>query len=115
MIKNKFGHIVTVASVASYAGAPNIIAYAASKSAAARFDHCLRFELKWMKNKDGESVHNHVKTLQVNPYYISTGMFQGAKEVADFKFLTPNFVAGEVITAIQYCYEEIILPWDLGT
>lgn len=45
MIKNNKGHIVSIASAASYAGCPKIVDYCASKHAVAGFIEALQLEL----------------------------------------------------------------------
>ena len=61
MIKNKFGHIVSIASLASYGGTTYMAAYASSKSAASRLDHILRWELKKDCGPDGILSQQTVK------------------------------------------------------
>ena len=71
MIKNKRGHIVTIASMAGLAGIPGLSDYCASKFGAFAIDESIRLELK----KSGD--YKNVKTTCICPYYINTGMFDG--------------------------------------
>ena len=72
MLAANHGHVVTGASNAGLVGVAGLVDYCASKFGAVGTDEALRFELKKL-GKDG------VFTTCVCPYYISTGMFDGAK------------------------------------
>lgn len=72
MLEKNHGHIVTIASSASFFGTSGLCDYCASKFGAAGFDESLSMELGVLK-KDG------VNTTVVCPYYINTGMFDGVK------------------------------------
>ncbi|KAJ8322052.1 hypothetical protein KUTeg_000523 [Tegillarca granosa] len=80
MMERNHGHIVNIASSAGLLGVNGLCDYCASKFAAVGFDESLRFELE-MQGKDG------VHTTVVCPFYISTGMFEGAKTRYDANFL----------------------------
>ena len=71
MMERNHGHLVNIASSAGLLGVNGLADYCASKFAAVGFDESLRFELEMM-GKD-------VKTTVVCPFYINTGMFDGAK------------------------------------
>ena len=81
MIANKRGHVVTIASMAALCGIPALPDYCASKSGAKAIDEALRLELK----KNGN--WRYVKTTCICPYFINTGMFDGAKIAFPMYFL----------------------------
>ena len=68
MIQKKRGHIVSIASMAAYAGYPLMSDYNASKAGACNLNDALRVELK----REG---HSYVKCTTICPYFINTGMF----------------------------------------
>ena len=72
MVDRNHGHIVNISSSAGYIGVTGLADYCASKFAAVGFDEALRFEMQSL-GKDG------VHTTVVCPYFINTGMFEGAK------------------------------------
>lgn len=76
MLKNNQGHIVSIASAAGVVGVAKSSDYSASKFAAFGFDESLRTELKKFGSK--------VKTTCICPYYINTGMFEGAKSKVSY-------------------------------
>lgn len=109
MIQRKHGHVVTIASMAGHAGTPRLADYAASKFAAVGFDESLRVEMKMQKT--------NVKTTCVCPFYISTGMFEGAQSRFNFllPILTPAFVASEIVSAVKRNEPVLMLPWMSNT
>ncbi len=104
MIQRGEGHIVTIASAAGLVGVSGLVDYSASKFAAVGFDEALRTELA--------RVAPRVKTTVVCPYYIDTGMFEGAK--TRFSFLLPilkeDDVAGRILQAIEKNEPSLVLP-----
>lgn len=70
MMRRNKGHIISVASSAGYAGSPGLVDYVASKFGAVGLMEALTMEL-WDK-ADG------VNTTVVAPWFIKTGMFEGA-------------------------------------
>ena len=72
MIKNKRGHIVSIASLAGLAGVPALSDYCASKFGAVGIDESIRLELKKQK------LYKHIRTTVICPFFINTGMFDGA-------------------------------------
>ena len=71
MYRNNHGHIVTVASIAGTVAVPCQIDYNCSKFAAFAFDEGLRGEINKLKK--------NIKTTVFCPYFVDTGMFDGAK------------------------------------
>lgn len=78
MMERNHGHVVNIASSAGLFGVNGLADYCASKFGAVGFDESLRAEVS-MSKKDG------VHTTVVCPFYISTGMFEGAKTRLLFK------------------------------
>lgn len=70
---------MTIASIAGMLGVNGLADYCASKFGAVGFDESLRFELRSKKSK--------VKTTCICPYFINTGMFDGAS--SKFPLLLP--------------------------
>ena len=96
MIRNKKGHIVSIASVAGLLASPGLADYSASKFGAVAIDECLRTELK----KQG--LYRHVKTTCINPFFINTGMFDGVNDRwTFFKILDQHYVVWRILTAIR--------------
>jgi all-trans-retinol dehydrogenase (NAD+) len=105
MLAKRAGHIVTIASAAGIAGVPRMADYSASKFAAFGFDEALRLECK--------RAGAQVKTTLVCPFYISTGMFDGARTRFPrlLPILKPDYVAVRVVEAIEREQARLILPW----
>jgi all-trans-retinol dehydrogenase (NAD+) len=95
MISRNRGHIVTIASAAGLSGVNGLVDYCASKYAAVGFDEALRMELSVL-GKDG------VHTTVVCPYYINTGMFDGASTrfPALLPILDPEYVVDKIMDAV---------------
>ena len=83
MIAKKKGHIVSIASLAGLVGLPGLSDYCASKFGAVAIDEAIRLELK----KNGH--YGYVKTTCICPYFINTGMFDGAKSAFPMYILSP--------------------------
>ena len=94
MIKHKRGHIVSIASMAGHVGLPGLSDYCGSKSGAVAIDEAVRLELK----KTGD--YKYVKTTCICPYFIDTGMFEGAKKAFPMYILTPEETVKRIIDAI---------------
>lgn len=92
MVKNNHGMVVTVASLAAYVTAPNMVDYAASKAAALSFHEGLTAELKTRYNAP------KVRTVVVNQGYTRTPLFQGYHN--DSRFLVPTLEPETVAEAI---------------
>ena len=83
MRHNKKGHIVTIASMAGLSGVAGLTDYCASKFGAVAVDESIRSELY----KSGEA--SYIKTTCICPFFISTGMFEGAKSAFPMYILKP--------------------------
>ena len=104
MVERNQGHIVTVASAAGLVGVARQTDYSASKHAAVGFDESLRVELA--------HVAPGVRTTVVCPYYIDTGMFEGAE--TRFGFLLPileeRTVVAKMVRAIERDRRRLFMP-----
>ncbi len=72
MIDTDHGHIVSIASMAGQFGNSGLGDYCASKFAVVGFEESMRYELERLGKKN-------VITTLVCPFFINTGMFEGAK------------------------------------
>jgi len=104
MIEENRGHLITIASSASFLSIPGLADYCASKAAAYSYHEGVRMELKKWKKLG-------VKTTVVCPYYINTGMFDGVKNTNPFlSILDPNYVVSRIMEAARMDQEELIIP-----
>lgn len=95
MIERGTGHIVTVASAAGLVGVARQCDYSATKHAAIGFDASLRSELaRWAPG---------VRTTVVCPFYVDTGMFEGAR--TRFPHLLPILRTEDVVRRIVRAIE----------
>lgn len=102
MIERKRGHFVTVASVAGLIGSSHLVDYCASKFANVGMNSSLKLEFA-LANLD------FIKTSIANPYFIRTGMFEGA-DPGLFSFLEPEYVADKIVEGVLLELEEIEIP-----
>jgi all-trans-retinol dehydrogenase (NAD+) len=109
MLEQDSGHIVTIASAGSLAGAPKLSDYSASKFAAFGFDESLRLELRQQKSS--------IKTTIVCPFYIDTGMFDGVKTRFSWllPILKPDYVVSRIVKAIERDRRRLVMPWFIYT
>jgi len=105
MLKLNRGHVVTIASMAGTLGVAGLVDYCASKFGAVGFDESLRMELKKLKSD--------VKTTCICPFYIDTGMFEGAR--SKFSLLMPilklEYATKRIVNAIRQNEEVVMMPW----
>lgn len=94
MIEKKRGHVVSIASMAAFMGIPMLGDYTASKAGAFMCNESLRHEL----NKFGHS--SYIKTTVICPYFINTGMFDGAQKAFPFDILEPTPVVDRIMNAV---------------
>ena len=90
MVERNHGHIVTLASAAGMVPLANAVVYTASKHAAVGFHEALRQELR--------SEAPGVETTLVTPFYVNTGMFDGAN--TRFPGLWPIVDEADAVSAI---------------
>jgi len=104
MLERDQGHIVTIASSAGMVGISKLVDYCTSKWGALGFAESLRAELS--------DLAPALETTVVCPYFIDTGMFDGAK--TRFPRLLPilkeQVVADNVIQAIARNRARVHLP-----
>ena len=95
--------IINIASAAGFVANPRMAVYAASKWAAIGFSDSVRLELE-------QAGHDHVKVTTVCPYYIKTGMFEGAKSALLVPLLEPEDVCAEVWEGMLKGQPFVIMP-----
>eukprot|EP00928_Gymnodinium_smaydae_P066859 TRINITY_DN49823_c0_g1_i1.p1 TRINITY_DN49823_c0_g1~~TRINITY_DN49823_c0_g1_i1.p1 ORF type:complete len:336 (-),score=63.69 TRINITY_DN49823_c0_g1_i1:128-1063(-) len=105
------GHIVSIASMAGQLGTAGLADYCGSKFAAVGIDEAMRFELRKMKQQG----KGDVKTTCICPFYIDTGMFDGAGVPFPASLLMPmlktEYVVDQTITAIRQNREILLMPF----
>ncbi|KAK6358659.1 hypothetical protein TWF730_007982 [Orbilia blumenaviensis] len=107
IIKNNHGHIVTVASVAAYQTAPQLVDYGATKAAAISLHEGLTLELRHTYNA------KKVRTTLVTQGLTRTPLFTGFGDRSPFIFPQqhPESIAEGIIDQILSCESEhLILP-----
>ncbi|KAJ8120370.1 hypothetical protein ONZ43_g2911 [Nemania bipapillata] len=95
--KNK-GHVVTVASVASFVALPTAAHYSATKASAMSFHESLTCELKHCHNT------TNVLTTIVHPSFVRTPLIKdaiGDLEQSGLRMLTPDDVAEPIVAQIK--------------
>lgn len=95
--------VVNIASAAGLTANPRMASYCASKWAAIGWSDSVRLELE-------QAGHKHVKITTVCPYYINTGMFEGAKSAPLLPILEPQDVVDEVWKEMKKGTPFVILP-----
>lgn len=95
--------LVNVASSAGFVGNPRMASYAASKWGAIGFSDSVRLEVE-------QAGHDHLKVTTVCPYYVKTGMFEGAKSGLMTPLLEPQDVVDEVWKAMRKGKPFVIMP-----
>ncbi len=105
MIERRRGQIVTIASASGYMGMARLTDYSASKWAAVGFDESLRLELR--------TTCAEIRTTVICPYFIDTGMFDGARSRLSFilPFLKEDKVAKASVAAILRGDARLVMPW----
>ncbi len=109
MIERRKGHLVTIASASGLIGVPKLSDYGASKWAAVGFDESLRMELR--------KLAPAIRTTVVCPYFIKTGLFEGAK--SRFPRLLPILdeeeAARRILRAIERDEKKLLMPGVVRT
>ncbi len=95
--------MLNLASAAGFTPNPRMAVYAASKWAVIGWSDSVRLELK-------QADHDHVKVTTVCPYYVRTGMFDGAKSAPLLPILDPAEVVDEAWTATLDGRPFVVLP-----
>lgn len=99
----KESRLVNVASAAGLTSNPRMASYAGSKWAAIGWSDSVRLELN-------QSGNDHVKVTTVCPYYVKTGMFEGAKSALLLPLLEPDEVVDEVWKQFKKGTPFVVLP-----
>ncbi len=104
LIARPDAHLVTIASLAGYGGAPGGSTYGASKWGVIGFAESIELELA----KQG---HSHVHVTTVCPGVVSTGLFDGATALRLTRILTPDDVADAVVRGVLHDRGYVRTPW----
>ena len=105
MIQKKRGHLVSIASAAGLLGVPGLADYNASKFGAVGLDEAVRLELM----KQGHS--GYIKNTCICPFFINTGMFDGAKRALIFDILEEDWAVNRIVAAIRQEEQLVVMPW----
>lgn len=101
MLERGSGHIVNVSSAVGKTSNPFLSVYCASKFGLVGFTDTLQQELG----------PRGVGTTVVNPGWISSGMFSGAKRIALItRWSPPEYVAGIIVSAVKKNRAEVHVP-----
>lgn len=95
--------VLNLASAAGFTPNPRMAVYAASKWAVIGWSDSVRLELK-------QAGHDHVKVTTVCPYYVRTGMFEGARSAPLLPLLDPTEVVDEAWGAMLAGKPFVVLP-----
>lgn len=95
--------MINLASAAGFTPNPRMAVYAASKWAVIGWSDSVRLELK-------QAGFDHVKVTTVCPYYVRTGMFDGAKSAPLLPLLDPADVVDEAWSAMLAGRPFVVLP-----
>eukprot|EP00758_Cryptobia_borreli_P012261 Tbor_TRINITY_DN5730_c3_g2::TRINITY_DN5730_c3_g2_i1::g.19915::m.19915/K15734/SDR16C5; all-trans-retinol dehydrogenase (NAD+) len=127
MLAFNSGHIVTIASVASFCGGVGLSSYCASKFATFGLHESLEYELNHARNNNNtntlgkedrvKEAHNRIRTTVICPYIIDTGMFDGADPPEFCGLLSPlnkRVVGRRIVKAIKYGEKMVVIPWFLS-
>lgn len=98
--------LVNIASAAGLISNPRMSVYCASKWSCTGWSDSVRLELE-------QAGHRHVRVTTVNPTYIATGMFEGAKPMLLTPIMTPQYVTSRVWKAMKSGRPRLILPWTV--
>ncbi|KAL9105528.1 MAG: hypothetical protein Q9227_009325 [Pyrenula ochraceoflavens] len=108
MLARDKGHIVTIASTASFITIPTIVDYNATKAGALSFHEGLTAEIRALHKKKG------VLTSVVHPHWTLTNMTKGWKEKIEYSeggMMTPEAVAERVVEQVMGCKGgRVVLP-----
>ncbi len=106
MLERNSGNITTIASLAGVCGVPGLLDYCASKFGAVGLAEALFMELR---KRPGCKV----TATCICPFYINTGMFDGAKTKVPWllPILDQKYVAKRIVLAIRRGEESVVMPW----
>lgn len=108
MKRANHGHVVTISSVAGMLSVPGQVDYNASKFAAFAIDEGLRYELRNSNSK--------VKTTCICPYFVNTGMFEGAKTKwpTIIPMLEVDWICKRTVDAIRQEEKVVVTPYIIS-
>jgi NAD(P)-dependent dehydrogenase (short-subunit alcohol dehydrogenase family) len=95
--------LVNIASAAGLTANPRMAAYAGSKWAVVGWSDSVRLEL-------AQAGHHHVKVTTVCPYYVKTGMFEGARSAPLLPLLEPADVVDQTWAAMLRGQPLLVMP-----
>ena len=95
--------VLNLASAAGFTPNPRMAVYAASKWAVIGWSDSVRLELK-------QAGIDHVKVTTVCPYYVRTGMFDGARSAPLLPILDPDEVVDEAWAAMLAGRPFVVMP-----
>ncbi|ANB11506.1 short-chain dehydrogenase/reductase [Sugiyamaella lignohabitans] len=107
MVKNNHGHIVTIASIASFISPQLMSPYSGSKAAALAHHEALATELRTIYNAP------KVRTTSVHPSWVRTRLIDGLQNMNNFvcRELTPSDIATAVVNQVYSTRgAQLILP-----
>ncbi|KAM3841715.1 epidermal retinol dehydrogenase 2 isoform 1-T3 [Vipera latastei] len=108
MVASNHGHVVTIASTASYYGVNKMTDYCTSKYAVLGFAESLALEMMAMKK-------NGVKSTIVCPYLVNTGMFEGCETKWSnlLPIIDPEYAVERIVSGILRNERYIFIPRSL--
>ncbi|KAJ5754133.1 uncharacterized protein N7511_008286, partial [Penicillium nucicola] len=113
MIKQNRGHILTIASTASFVTVAEMVDYCCSKSSALAFHEGIRQELKYWYNAP------NIKTSIIHPHWVQTPMIDGFMQYqSQFAqpVMKPEVVAEAVVEQILFkLSDQVFLPQSMWT
>ncbi len=104
LIERPDAHLVNIASLAGYGGAPGGSTYGASKWGVIGFSESIELELARLG-------HTHVHVTTVCPGVVSTGLFDGTRPMRLTSILTPDEVADAVVRGVLRDRGYVRTPW----
>lgn len=110
MVRANHGHVVTIASVASFVALPGGADYSSTKASALAFHEALATEIKYAYKAP------NVLTTIVHPNFVNTPLIADFKHVLDkggVAFLTTDRVADDIVNQVYKCKsDQVIIPYS---
>ncbi|KAK8832125.1 hypothetical protein WA577_005220 [Blastocystis sp. JDR] len=116
LMNQRVANIVNMSSLIALVPSSHLSSYSASKAAVRAMSDCLRLDFKANNN-------DHIRVTTICPQFVSTGMFSGSYSKEYLGHRLKNFffpensaedIAKEIVYAIRYEKDEIILPRLVG-
>jgi all-trans-retinol dehydrogenase (NAD+) len=104
LIDRPDAHLVNIASLAGYGGAPGGSTYGASKWGVIGFSESIDLELR-------RQGHTHVHVTTVCPGVVSTGLFDGTRPMRLTRTLRADDVAEAVVKGVLRNSSYVRTPW----